>query len=233
MWAALRSGLYWTPINWHLTAEEAAYIAGDCEARAILTSGSLAQVAEEMVPLTPRIETRLICDAPGAPSHRPRALRGGLDRGPLAEPLEDAVEGAPMMYSSGTTGRPKGILPPLPGIAVGEVNPIAAAMSGIWGFSEQDASTSRPLPSTTPRPASPPRPPSATGAPWSAWSASTRPAAWRPSSATASPTPSSCRPCSCACSSCRGRSAKGYDVSSRSRGRSTPPRRAPSRSSAR
>lgn len=80
MWAAYRSGLYWTPINWHLGAEEAAYIAHDCEARAIVTSGSLARVAGELVPLTPRIDTRLMCDAPGA------ALPDGHER------YEDALD---------------------------------------------------------------------------------------------------------------------------------------------
>ena len=135
MWAALRSGLYWTPINWHLSAEEAAYIAHDCEARALLSSGSLAAVAEALVPLTPRIETRLICAAPALPEGHER-YEEALAAHP-AKPLEDEVEGMPMMYSSGTTGRPKGILPPLLGIRPGEPHPLANPATNFWGYSEE------------------------------------------------------------------------------------------------
>jgi long-chain acyl-CoA synthetase len=137
MWAAFRSGLYWTPINWHLSAEEAAYIAHDCGARAIVTSGSLAGVASEMVPLTPRIEIRLICDAPGGalPDAHER-YEGALAAHP-AEPLADETEGMQMMYSSGTTGRPKGILPPLLDIRPGEPHPLANPAANVWGFSEE------------------------------------------------------------------------------------------------
>src|SRR4029077_11662754 len=41
VWAALRSGLYYTPVNWHLTAPEVAFIVADCEARAVVTSVDL------------------------------------------------------------------------------------------------------------------------------------------------------------------------------------------------
>jgi long-chain acyl-CoA synthetase len=137
MWAAYRSGLYWTPINWHLNAEEAAYIARDCEARAILTSGSLAGIASQMVPLTPRIEIRLMCDSPdGEPPSAHERYEDALAAYP-ARPLADELEGMPMMYSSGTTGRPKGILPPLLGIRPGEPHPLASPKTNLWGYSEE------------------------------------------------------------------------------------------------
>ncbi len=138
MWAAYRSGLYWTPINWHLTADEAAYIADDCEARAIVTSASLNEVAAEMVALTPRITTRLVCDSPGAPP-----LPAGHERYSdalaehPAEPVPDELEGMQMMYSSGTTGRPKGILPPLLGIRPGDPHPLTNSTTNLWGFDEE------------------------------------------------------------------------------------------------
>src|ERR671926_1330 len=71
-WAAQRSGLFYTCINWHFTAEEAAYIIDDCAVDGY---------------------------------ERYDAVR---DRYP-ATPLDEEVEGTPMLYSSGTTGRPKGI----------------------------------------------------------------------------------------------------------------------------
>ena len=135
MWAAYRSGLYWTPINWHLTAEEAAYIANNCEARALVTSASLAEVAAELIPLAPQLETRLLCGANGTPPAGYERYEDALLAHP-AEPLDDELEGAPMMYSSGTTGRPKGILPPLPGIRPGDPYPLATAMAEMWGFGE-------------------------------------------------------------------------------------------------
>src|SRR5215213_11633548 len=52
-WAAQRSGLYYTAINTHLTADEVAYIAEDCDARAFVTSAAMGPVAEELVPLLP------------------------------------------------------------------------------------------------------------------------------------------------------------------------------------
>src|SRR5215218_2628600 len=48
-WAAQRSGLYYTAINTHLTAEEVAYIVGDCDAKAFVTSVGMGEVAAELV----------------------------------------------------------------------------------------------------------------------------------------------------------------------------------------
>jgi acyl-CoA synthetase (AMP-forming)/AMP-acid ligase II len=54
LWAALRSGLYVTPINWHLGTDEAAYIIGDCNAKVFVTSFDLAHVAEELATRLPK-----------------------------------------------------------------------------------------------------------------------------------------------------------------------------------
>jgi acyl-CoA synthetase (AMP-forming)/AMP-acid ligase II len=128
MWAAYRAGRYWTPINWHLTADEAAYIADDCGARALIASASLLDVSAEMAPLTPKIESRLVCDLPEEgvflpPGHE--SYEDAVARHP-AQPVADEREGMQMMYSSGTTGRPKGILPPLLDIVPGDPHPLTS-----------------------------------------------------------------------------------------------------------
>ena len=55
-----RSGLYYTMVNTHLAAEEAAYIVEDCGARTLITSAALAPLAAELVALTPAVELRLM-----------------------------------------------------------------------------------------------------------------------------------------------------------------------------
>ncbi len=111
-WAAMRSGLYMTPINSYLTAEEASYIIRDCGARAFIGSRGKAEVAEGLRGefATPEVGLHLMVGG---------AIDGYDDyleaiAGQDTKRLEDETMGAFMMYSSGTTGRPKGIMKPLP-----------------------------------------------------------------------------------------------------------------------
>jgi fatty-acyl-CoA synthase len=132
-WAALRSGLYLTAVSSYLTAEEAAYILDDCGARALVTSTAKRAVAEDLVPLTPRIELRLVVDGP-AEGHE--TYEDAVASHP-AEPLADEPLGDFMLYSSGTTGRPKGIKRPLTGRSVEEGNPaFVPLMTETYGLGE-------------------------------------------------------------------------------------------------
>jgi len=115
-WAALRSGLYFTTVNRYLPADEAAYVVQDCEARVLVSSLARAEVAGQLNDLIPSCPKRLMVD-------------GVIDGW---EPYEDAIAAFPaqplaeeflgesMLYSSGTTGRPKGILRPLTNLGMTE-----------------------------------------------------------------------------------------------------------------
>src|SRR3954453_5607234 len=105
-WAALRSGLYVTCVNSHLTAPEVAYIVQDCQARAFVTSAALAGIATEVGFDGLRLMTDRAED--GFESYE-AALAGQ----PTSK-IADESTGAAMLYSSGTTGRPKGVLRALP-----------------------------------------------------------------------------------------------------------------------
>ena len=116
--AAERAGLLYTCINSYLTAEEVAYIVDDCEARVFITSRHRADVAVEAATATPRVEVFLCVDTDVAIG--PFQPYDAAIAAYPAEPIADEQLGAAMLYSSGTTGRPKGILRPLP-----EVHPSA------------------------------------------------------------------------------------------------------------
>jgi long-chain acyl-CoA synthetase len=135
-WAALRSGLYLTPVSSYLTADEAAYVVNDCQARALVTSAAHREVAERIVPDTPGVEVRLMVGTTsGAPvGHEP--YDDAIGRYPSA-PLDDEPLGDLMFYSSGTTGRPKGIKRPLTGRNAREGNVLLVPLlQSLYGVGE-------------------------------------------------------------------------------------------------
>ncbi len=130
MWAARRAGLYYVPINTHLTAAEAAYIIDNSAAKAIIGSVALRPVLEELPGHLPAglPALRLIAGGTldGWQSY-PECVAGQPD-----SPIDDEIEGDLLQYSSGTTGRPKGIKRPLPHLPPSEAPGLMTALVSFW-----------------------------------------------------------------------------------------------------
>lgn len=116
-WAAQRAGLYYTPISWRLQADEVAYIVNNCGAKLFVTSAARAPVAEQLLDRMPQAEHRFVLDDDLAGFQRWEEAVGRHS----ASPIEDEWEGQSMLYSSGTTGYPKGVKRPLPEARFGEL----------------------------------------------------------------------------------------------------------------
>jgi long-chain acyl-CoA synthetase len=132
--AAERTGLYFTCVNSYLTPEEVAYIVDDCEARVFFTSVAKVDVAVEAVAMTPKVEVFLCIDA-DAPIGPFQPYDEAIAAYP-PEPIADEQLGAAMLYSSGTTGRPKGILRPLPETHPSEPLAVMGFITGMFRFRE-------------------------------------------------------------------------------------------------
>jgi long-chain acyl-CoA synthetase len=131
-WAAQRSGLYYTCISSKLTAHEIAYIVRDCGAKALITSAGVGPVVDELPALLPGIRLFMVGEA-RAPYESFEAARSAMPTTPIA----DQTAGTDMLYSSGTTGRPKGVKPPLTGDPIDAPNAFSALPKLIFGFPDQ------------------------------------------------------------------------------------------------
>ncbi|MEB4209028.1 fatty-acid--CoA ligase FadD4 [Mycobacterium sp. 94-17] len=148
MWAARRSGLYYVPINTHLTAAEAAYIIDNSSAKAIIGSAALrdtlAGLAEELPGGLPALLIIADGDLEGWERY-PECVAGQPDT-----PIDDEIEGDLLQYSSGTTGRPKGIKRELPHVPPSEAPGMMSALVGYWMTPESIYLSPAPLYHTAP-----------------------------------------------------------------------------------
>lgn len=138
-WATQRIGLYLTPINWHLNAEEISYIIGNCEADVVVVSESAKAMAEKIRAATEG-SVRFYFSVGGDVDGYQR-WENGVSTIDADLPLSNQRWGSVMVYSSGTTGRPKGIRKPLPGCGF-EDDAYTQAQTrfvSLFGFVEGDA----------------------------------------------------------------------------------------------
>lgn len=128
-WAAQRSGLYYTAINSHLRPGEVQYVLDDCGAVALVSSGAMAEVVAGLD--LSRIGTRIAAVGQLAGFEPYEEVLAATS----PEPLPDECEGREMLYSSGTTGRPKGVRKVLPRTPLGD--PSAAPVQIAQGIIAQ------------------------------------------------------------------------------------------------
>ena len=131
-WAALRSGLYLTTVNRYLTAPEAGYIVDDCGAQVLVSSRAVHEAASAIPARAPGCRRFLVVGGPpdGAADCF-ESYEAALAEHP-PEPLAEEPLGEFMLYSSGTTGRPKGISRPLPNRPVSHGLAMNAVLKGLF-----------------------------------------------------------------------------------------------------
>ena len=125
-----RAGAYYTTISTRLMADEIAYIVRDCAARILVVSADLGDLVQQLRPLLP---DGLRCFAVGAPAPGFESWEAAVDAA-LDSPIVDPAQGLDMLYSSGTTGRPKGVKWPMPQAPAGVRTMLVNLLAPLFGY---------------------------------------------------------------------------------------------------
>jgi long-chain acyl-CoA synthetase len=138
--AGERTGLYYTCINGFLTAEELAYILNNSESKLLVTSREKLAVAQQALADCPNVKLCLVvgggADAQGQAGQARLQDYDSAVAGYPGTPVDDEWLGTSMLYSSGTTGRPKGILRPLPENPPSQPLPLFHFLNQLWQCEE-------------------------------------------------------------------------------------------------
>jgi len=133
-WAAFNSGLYFTPVSSRLKRDEIAYILSDCDARVVFVSASMLGEVAGLPTALSTVDAWVLVD--GAPAAAPAGFQSYAET--LAtcsgRPFMAATQGAAMVYTSGTTGFPKGVRPPQSTDAPEQPPPLLGLLGRLYGF---------------------------------------------------------------------------------------------------
>ncbi len=132
-WGAQRSGLIYTAISSRLTADEVEYIVTDCGAKLFVTSKYLSEKATELVTGMKGAASRFMIDG----TIEGYASWEDAVAAQPATPIADETSGHDMLYSSGTTGRPKGVLPVVEPQPIDYDNPLLAISRRLYGIDHE------------------------------------------------------------------------------------------------
>lgn len=134
VWGCHYAGLIYTACSSRLTRAELTYIINDCKAKAFITSKYKSDQSVEIADDIPNVTLRLMLDGTvdGYDSFESAVAAASTT------PLSNMVDGTDMLYSSGTTGMPKGVYRPLPGTAIGEAGGVVTLAALLFAF---DSST--------------------------------------------------------------------------------------------
>ncbi len=132
-WAAQRAGIIFTPISTHLKKAETTYILENCGAKLFIGSLALSEVAQQVLSEVTGVSHFYMVNGirPGFES-----WEEATDAQP-ATPIEDQSNGVPMLYSSGTTGQPKGVFMPPMDTDINTPHPLVHTLGSAFGFSEE------------------------------------------------------------------------------------------------
>jgi len=137
--AGERSGMYYTCINSYLTPDEMAYIVNNSESQVLITSAAKLGVVVEALPMFEQVNLVLVTGMSeskvGALGHdeRIRSYPDAVAEHP-STPIENERLGTSMLYSSGTTGQPKGIIRLLPDQGPADSLPLYTFLSNLWQY---------------------------------------------------------------------------------------------------
>ncbi len=125
-----RAGVYYTTISTRLTVDEIAYVVGDCGAKILVVSADLGDVVDW---LRPRLPGPVRCFIVGSEAAGYESWETLVDAAPT-KPIADGAQGQDMLYSSGTTGRPKGVKWPLPATPPGRPTMLVKLLAPLFGY---------------------------------------------------------------------------------------------------